>query len=184
MKNIHQNSLRGCLLLAATVCSIYLSAPVIAAETSVIVESHLSPDVLWKKVGDFCGIQSWFKFVEKCELSGDGRLRTLTIKGDDTLTGAVKSWGDQKVPPRKLSALAIDLLENWDDAKRCYSYTLVYGEAPISDYHSTICVVATADGAAIRWVGRYKIKPKVTAAAARKFLQDVYQTGANALIGE
>jgi hypothetical protein len=173
---------RPMLLCAALVSSLFTHS-VSAAETVVVTQSRLSPEALWKKVGDFCGIQAWQPIVRKCELSGDGRLRTLTVKGDDTLTGAVKNYSEGKAPPRELGALAIDLLEGWDDAKRCYSYTLVYGEAPIANYHSTICVVPTADGSAIRWSGRYTTKPGVSAATARKFLLNVYRPRAAALVG-
>lgn len=170
--------------VAAAIAALVLSnAPALAAETSVVMASKLSPEELWEKVGDFCGIQSWHPIVQKCELSGDGRLRTLTVKGDDTLTQAVQNWTGNNAPPRKLGALAVDALERWDEAGRCYGYTLVYGEAPITDYHSTLCVIAEAKGSALKWSGRYTIKPGVSAATAKKFLDDVYTGGAKVLTG-
>ena len=172
---------RSGYVVAAIAALAFSIGPARAEETSVVMTSTLSPEELWRKVGDFCGIQSWHPIVQKCELSGDGRLRTLTVTGDDTLTQAVQNWTGKNAPPRKLGALAVDALERWDEAGRCYGYTLVYGEAPIADYHSTLCVIADSKGSALKWSGRYAIKPGVTAAAAKKFLDDVYTGGAKVL---
>ena len=53
-----------------------------ALDSSVTMTSSMSPDALWKKVGDFCGIAAWHPAIEKCVLSADGKQRTLSIKGD------------------------------------------------------------------------------------------------------
>ena len=52
-----------------------------ALDSSVTMTSSMSPDALWKKVGDFCGIGDWHPAVEKCVLSADGKQRTLALKG-------------------------------------------------------------------------------------------------------
>ena len=52
-----------------------------ALDSSVTMTSSMSPDALWKKIGDFCGIAAWHPAIEKCVLSPDGKQRTLTIKG-------------------------------------------------------------------------------------------------------
>lgn len=74
-------------------------------------------------------------------------------------------------------------MERWDDAGRCYGYTLVFGEAPITDYHSTLCVIADAKGSAVKRSVRYTAKPGVSAATDKKFLDDVYTGGGKVLAG-
>ena len=74
-------------------------------------------------------------------------------------------------------------MERWDDAGRCYGYTLVFGEAPITDYHSTLCVIADAKGSAVKRSVRYTAKPGVSAATDKKFLDDFYTGGGKVLAG-
>ena len=44
---------------------------------------------MWSKIGDFCGISNWHPAVEKCELSADGKTRTLSLKGGGTIVEAL-----------------------------------------------------------------------------------------------
>ncbi|MFA5952233.1 MAG: SRPBCC family protein [Hyphomicrobium sp.] len=83
--------IRNAPILVPAAITLLLACPSFAGQTQVVMTSTSSPEELWKKVGDFCGIQSWHPVVQKCELSGDGRLRTLTVKGGDTLTSGVKN---------------------------------------------------------------------------------------------
>ena len=53
--------------------------PAFALESSVTMTSSMSPEALWKKIGDFCGIASWHPAIEKCVLSADGKERTLSV---------------------------------------------------------------------------------------------------------
>ncbi|MBV9976224.1 MAG: SRPBCC family protein, partial [Hyphomicrobiales bacterium] len=67
----------------ATLVASTLSAS--ALESTLSSPSSLAPDELWKKVGDFCGIGNWHPAAEKCELSADGKQRTITLKGGGTI---------------------------------------------------------------------------------------------------
>src|SRR5262245_29847529 len=51
-----------------------------ALESTAKAQSKLSADALWAKVGDFCGISKWHPAFEKCELSADGKTRTLFLR--------------------------------------------------------------------------------------------------------
>lgn len=53
----------------------------LALETSVTQRSSISPDALWKKIGDFCGIKSWIPAVQDRALSQGGKQRTVTLRG-------------------------------------------------------------------------------------------------------
>ena len=56
-----------------------------ALESSAKTASKLSADAVWSKIGDFCGISNWHPAVEKCELSADGKTRTLSLNGGGTI---------------------------------------------------------------------------------------------------
>ncbi len=59
-----------------------------ALESRAKAASKLSADALWAKIGDFCGISKWHPAAEKCELSADGKTRTLSLKGGGTIVEA------------------------------------------------------------------------------------------------
>ena len=132
-----------------------------AVDSSVTMTSSMSPDALWKKVGDFCGIANWHPAIEKCILSADGKQRTLSVKGGGTV---------------------VEALEKWDDANRTYSYTILSGLLPVANYHSTISVSADPKGSALKWMGKYDAKG-ASDADAKKTMDGVYEAGAKSLTG-
>jgi hypothetical protein len=137
------------------------TASAFALDSSVTMTSSLSPEALWKKVGDFCGIASWHPAIEKCVLSPDGKQRTLSLKGGGTI---------------------VEALENWDDAKHSYSYTILSGPLPVANYHSTISVTADPKGSALKWMGTFDAKG-VPDADAKKTFDGIYETGVKVLTG-
>ena len=150
-----------CTALAAIAALIVSTGPAFALDSSVTMPSSISPDALWKKVGDFCGISSWHPAIEKCVLSADGKQRTLSLKGGGTI---------------------VEALENWDDANRSYKYTILSGPLPVANYHSTISVTGDAKGSALKWMGTYDAKGTPDA-DAKKTIDGVYEAGAKALTG-
>jgi hypothetical protein len=132
-----------------------------ALESSVTMTSSMSHDAPWKKVGGFCGIGNWHPAIEKCVLNADGKERALTLKGG----GAV-----------------VERLESVDDAKRTYTYTIVFGPLPVANYHSTISVSPDAKGSSIKWVGAYAAKG-ASDADAKKVFDGIYESGEKALVG-
>lgn len=132
-----------------------------ALESSVTMTSSMSPDALWKKVGDFCGIAAWHPSIEKCVLSGDGKQRTLSLKGGGSI---------------------LEALEKWDDANRSFSYTILSGPLPVANYHSTISVGADPKGSALTWTGKFDAKG-ASDADAKKTMDGVYEAGAKSLTG-
>ncbi len=132
-----------------------------ALESSLTMTSSMSPEALWKKIGDFCGIASWHPAIEKCVLSADGKQRTLSLKGGGTI---------------------VEALENLDDAGRTYTYTIVSGPLPVADYHSTISVSSGPKGSSLKWVGKYDAKG-ASDADAKKVIDGIYEAGEKALVG-
>lgn len=147
--------------LTASAALMVSTASALALDTSVTMPSSISPDALWKKVGDFCGISSWHPAIEKCVLSADGKQRTLSIKGGGTV---------------------VEALENWDDANRSYTYTILSGPLPVANYHSTISVTGDVKGSVLKWTGTYDAKGAPDA-DAKKTMDGVYETGVKALTG-
>jgi hypothetical protein len=144
------------LLLAST-------GAAFALDTSVTMTSSMSPDALWKKIGDFCGISSWHPAFPKCVLSADGKQRTLTIANN--------------------GGTIVEGLDAWDDGKRSYTYEILSGPLPIANYRSTISVAPDAKGSAVTWVGKYDAKG-VSDAEAKKTVDGAYAGGLKALVGE
>lgn len=153
--------MRTTLPLAAIAAVIVSTTAAFALDSSVTTPSSLSPDALWKKVGDFCGIASWHPALEKCALSADGKQRTLTLKGGGTI---------------------VESLVNWDAANRSYTYAIVSGPLPVANYQSTISVIPDAKGSALKWTGKYDAKGAPDA-DAKKTIDGIYESGAKALAG-
>jgi hypothetical protein len=135
--------------------------PAFALDSSVTMTSSMSPEALWKKIGDFCGIASWHPAIEKCVLSADGKQRTLSLKGGGTI---------------------VETLENLDDANHAYTYAIISGPLPVANYHSTISVTADPKGSSLKWVGKYDAKG-ASDADAKKVIDGIYEAGEKALVG-
>ncbi len=135
------------------------SLPAFAVESSDTAASASSPDAVWAKIGDFCGIANWGLGL-KCALSADGKIRTLT-----TQDGGV----------------VVEQLDNRDDAARTYSYTIVTpGPLPVANYHSKIAVTPAGAGSSIVWSGKYDAKG-ASDADAKKIFDGLYKAGVDNL---
>jgi len=154
-------SMRTILPFAATAALFISTAAAFAVDSSVTMPSSLTPDALWKKVGDFCGIGSWAPGVKKCTLSADGKQRTLALEGGGEI---------------------VETLEKMDNANHSYTYTIVSGPLPVANYHSTISVIADPKGSALKWAGKYEAKG-APEADAKKVIDGIYEGGAKALTG-
>jgi hypothetical protein len=148
------------IFVAATAFLICIG-PAFALESSLTTTSSMSPEALWKKIGDFCDIANWHPAVEKCVLSADGKQRTLSLKGGGTL---------------------VEALENRDDANYAYTYAIVSGPLPVANYHSTISVSPDPKGSALKWAGTYDAKG-ASDADAKKVIDGIYDAGEKALVG-
>ncbi|SDR99261.1 SRPBCC family protein [Bradyrhizobium canariense] len=137
------------------------TASAFALDSNVTMTSSMSTDALWKKVGDFCGIAAWHPAIEKCVLSADGKQRTLSLKGGGTI---------------------VEALENWDNANRSYTYTILSSPLPVANYHSTISVAGDPKGSALKWMGTYDAKD-ASDADAKKVIDGIYESGAKVLTG-
>ena len=153
--------MRSTLPLATIAAVIVSTGSALAVDSTLITPSSMSPEALWQKVGDFCGIGSWHPAIEKCTLSTDGKQRTLALKGGGTI---------------------VEALESWDNANRTYGYKILSSPLPVTNYHSTISVVPDGSGSALRWMGTYDYKG-ASEAEAKKAIDGIYESGSKALTG-
>jgi hypothetical protein len=130
-----------------------------ALESGAKASSKLSADALWAKIGDFCGISKWHPAVEKCELSADGKIRTLSLKGGGTI---------------------VEALVKMDAAGKSYTYSIVSGPLPVANYTSTIAVYADGVTSVVNWWGKYDAKGAPDA-DVQKIIQGIYDAGLKAL---
>lgn len=131
-------------VFAAIALLIASTASALALESRLTVSSPLSPNDLWKKVGDFCGMTAWHPLVQTCFLSDDGKQRTVVFFG-----GIGK---------------AVGMLDDWNDANRSYTFTNVWtftnvsGLMPIANYHATVSVTENANGTSLNMTATYDAK--------------------------
>ena len=125
------------------------SAP--ALESSMSATSSLSADELWNKVGDFCAMPSWHPRVAQCDLSSDGRTRTVRYYG--------------------INNVAVETLDSRDDASRSYAFTTVSSPLPVANHHAKVRVIpgssATSGGSVLELVSSY-VASGVSDADARR----------------
>jgi dienelactone hydrolase len=114
--------MRLTFVLSAITALIVSTASASALESSMSATSSLSADELWSKVSDFCAMPSWHPRVEQCELSTDGRTRTVRYFG--------------------INDVAVETLDSRDDAGRSYTITTVSVPLPVANYHTRIRVIA------------------------------------------
>ena len=147
--------------VVAATAIIVSTASAFALESNVTVKSSMPPDAVWKKIGDFCGIKSCIPAVSGCVISADGKQRTVSLKNGGEV---------------------VERLDNWDDAKRSYSYSIMSGPLAVSDYHSTLSILPDGKGSALNWHSTYQAKG-TSDAEAQKLIDGIYEDSAKDLLG-
>ncbi|MGA3304040.1 MAG: SRPBCC family protein [Methylovirgula sp.] len=148
------------ILAAASTTALLLSCLSAAAvDASYVAKSSASVDATWAKIGNFCGIASWHPALASCDLSTDGKERTLTLKGGGTI---------------------VEDLVKWNDKGHSYTYTIKSSPLPVANYISTIAVKKHGKGSEIVWTGHFKAKG-APAAKAKETITGIYKAGADAL---
>ena len=126
----------------------------------------MAPAELWKKVGDFNGLNTWHPAIATSEV----------VKGNNNEVGA----------HRKLTlsdgAVIVEELAARDDAGMTLTYTILEGPLPVTDYRSTITVVAEGDGQSkLSWSSTFKPATGTEPAKAQEVIGGVYQAGLDSL---
>ena len=145
------------VLLAAAAFGVGVVGPAWALEVTKSVDVAASPETVWKTIGGFCGIGDWHPVIEKCALSKKGGkdVRTLSLKGGGTIVEEEESRSDKKMD---------------------YTYTILEGPLPVTDYHSTLMVAKAGGGSKVTWKGTFKAKGAPDA-KAEEAIAGVYDAG-------
>ena len=155
-------SRRLLITLALPVCALLAGTlPSLALDVTKTVDVQSPPAKVWSVIGDFCGIGQWHPAIQTCVPSTDGgkTLRTLGLKGGGTLVESQTAR---------------------DDAKMSYTYAIVSGPLPVSDYSSTLSVAPKAGGATVTWTGSFKAKGAPDAVAVDA-ITGIYESGLKAI---
>ena len=136
-----------------------------AAETITVSKEAvvaMTPADLWKKVGDFNGMNTWHPAIASSEI----------VKGNNNEVGAHRklTLGDGAVILEELAAR--------DDASMSLTYLILEGPLPVTDYRSTMTVVAEGEGQSkLTWSSTFKAAAGVEPAKAQEVIGGVYQAG-------
>ncbi len=121
-----------------------------------------SAAVVWKKLADFGGLASWMPGVASCDTEGDG-------------VGAVRKLAMGPVE-------VVERLENFDDAGRSLSYSIIEGPMPVQNYLATISVRETgADACHVDWTASFDLPDGLTEEQIAPGLQGAYGGALKAL---
>lgn len=135
--------------------------PGYALDVAKSTEVAAPPAKVWSTIGDFCGIGQWHPAIEKCVLSQEGgkSVRTLSLKGGGTIVESQTAR---------------------DDKAMSYTYAIVSGPLPVSDYSSTLSVIPKGTGSTVKWTGSFKAKgaPDTVAVDA---ISGIYESGLKAI---
>jgi hypothetical protein len=130
-------------------------------EHVVQVEHRLnaSADRAWRTLGRFCALAAWQSVVAGCDVveRDNGIVRTVVMQ-DHTVF--------------------VERLEEFSDATRRFSYSMISGPVAVQDYHATFWIRSSADPAAstLSLQARFRA-PRVAGAAIAGQLKQLFDNG-------
>jgi carbon monoxide dehydrogenase subunit G len=157
--------------LCATLAGLFASTSQAHGPTRQRVIEKISinapPSVVWAKLKNFDALKDWHPAVAESPAekgNTEGSVRQIKLKGGGTLT---------------------ETLESYDDTKMKYSYRAKDGGAlPVTNYTSTISVVAEGSKSVVEWRGAFyrgfpnnDPPPEQNDEAALKAITGVYKSG-------
>ncbi|MDH3638834.1 MAG: SRPBCC family protein [Gammaproteobacteria bacterium] len=124
---------------------------------NVKMSSHFSvaPDQVWDLIGGFNALADWHPAVEKSELEEGGTIRRLHLVGGGEI---------------------VERLQQSDDDKQVYSYSILEGPLPVQGYVAEIRVRPDGDGCEVEWSSSFE-PAGASESDAMQAIQDVYQAG-------
>lgn len=114
---------------------------------------------VWAVIGNFNGLPDWHPAVEKSELKeeGGGTLRKLSLMGGGTIE---------------------EKLEQVDDKERLYTYSIVSGPLPVTNYTATLRVRGDdkGSGCTVEWSSEFDAQGAPESAAVEA-ISGIYEAG-------
>lgn len=152
---------RGASIFAILISNNVIASTPAPSHTTSLTRSinvNSSPAAVWAAIGPFCSISEWHPAIASC--SDDGKSPpTRTLKTRD---------GD---------ATFVELQTARNTSRHSYSYTFTSAPIPVTNYNSTLSVVANRHGGStVRWSGVYRPNPGMDRAAANA-LSGIYVSG-------
>jgi uncharacterized protein YndB with AHSA1/START domain len=138
-----------------------VALPAQALEVRQTVAVTAPPEEVWQVIGDFCAIADWHPVVGQCAQSEQNgvAMRTLT-----TVDGGV----------------LVEKRVQYSDEGMSYTYEIIDSPLPVTDYVSTLAVMAGADGSLVTWSGEFAAKGAPDEQAI-EVISGIYQAGLAAL---
>jgi mxaD protein len=139
----------ACFLLAFASGASFAAAPLLNARESVTI--HASPDAVWSRIRDFGGMAAWH----------------AAVASDQVVVGADNTIGTERVLALRDGGTLREKLVAFDDKHRRYSYEILAGSLPVSEYRATVSVKAAGIGRSkVTWSATFKRKHSSGNAAA------------------
>lgn len=129
-------------------------------QASATLDLPVSVTEVWKLIGGFQALPDWLPFIASSIPEEGGHVRHL--RTDD-------------------GAVVVERLQSYDAEAHTYSYSIIEGPFPATDYLATLKVDATGQGSCrVTWGGTFKAVG-VSDAEIETIFQGVYEGGLAAL---
>ncbi|NYH99689.1 SRPBCC family protein [Cupriavidus plantarum] len=131
------------------------------AKASTSIEVAVAPDAVWNLIGGFDSLPDWLPYIPESELSEGGRVRHLANPNGEAI---------------------VERLMAFDEHQRSYSYAILKAPFPVTNYLSTLRVVAVDGGrkSRVEWSGEFTPNG-VSDQEATAIFQKIYEDGLKAL---
>jgi len=127
------------------------------AKVSSSTDLPVPAKTVWAVIGNFNALPDWHPAVAKSELKEENgsTVRKLSLVGGGSIE---------------------EKLEQIDDKERRYTYTILSGPLPVSNYTATLKVRDSDKGCSVEWSSEFEAKgaPEGDAVAA---ISGIYETG-------
>lgn len=127
------------------------------AKVSSSTELPVSAKTVWAVIGNFNALPDWHPAVAKSELKKENgsTVRKLSLVGGGSIE---------------------EKLEQIDDKERRYTYSILSGPLPVSNYTATLKVRDSGKGCSVEWSSEFEAKgaPENDAVAA---ISGIYEAG-------
>ncbi|OAJ69697.1 hypothetical protein A7976_13810 [Methylobacillus sp. MM3] len=128
------------------------------------IEINAPADAVWSKINNFGDLGAWHPAVKTTEIvagknNEKGAVRLLTLQDNGTIK---------------------EELEAYSSKQQSYSYRIIEGVLPVTDYHSTIIVKPlNATSSKVTWSGKFDGKDSTQKASddALTAITNVYKGG-------
>jgi mxaD protein len=157
----------ACVVFAFAAGASCAAAPLLSARESVTI--HASPDAVWSRIKDFDGMGNWHP----------------AVASDQIILGSNNTVGAERLLTLHDGGTVRDKLTVFDAKHRRYSYAILKGTLPVSEYTATVTVKAAGlNRSRVTWSATFKRKhtganPPANSddAAATRTMSQIHRSG-------